>query len=175
MNDGPDLYSFRELWRQYRNCRRNKRNTICRHVCSPELRWLTETVLFHDPTSSYRFKHGSAGVAPPGSRRYPIPEQKSLFGKARKRGLPIGNLTSQCWANVYLNELDHFVKRTLRCRYYVRYVDDLVLLDDSPATLRRWREEIAEFANDRLRLRLREPDAEPAVSSVGGIRSPTCG
>jgi hypothetical protein len=57
--------------------------------------------------------------------------------------LPIGNLTSQFWANVYLNELDQFVKRTLKCRYYIRYVDDLVLLDTTPETLRQWREAIA--------------------------------
>jgi RNA-directed DNA polymerase len=49
-----------------------------------------------------------------------------LFALARPRGLPIGNLTSQFWANVYLNPLDHFVKRELKCRGYVRYVDDLV-------------------------------------------------
>ena len=49
-----------------------------------------------------------------------------LFAVSRKRGLPIGNLTSQFWANVYLNELDQFVKRELRCKAYVRYVDDCV-------------------------------------------------
>lgn len=49
--------------------------------------------------------------------------------------MPIGNQTSQFWANVYLNELDHFVKRRLRCRYYVRYVDDAVLLSTEPKEL----------------------------------------
>ena len=288
MNGGPDLYSFRELWRQYRNCRRNKRNTInalafeidaeaglislqqelrdhtyrpgpsicfvtdgpkprevfaadfrdrvvhhllvsrlervfeprfihdsyacrngkgvlaasdrlmsflrratangqrpalalkldvasffpsihkqtlfeiiCRQVHDPELRWLSETILFHDPTGSYRFKQGPAGVPPPGSRRYPIPEQKSLFGKAGEYGLPIGNLTSQFWANVYLNELDHFVKRTLGCRHYLRYVDDLVLLAGDPAMLLAWREQIRAFARARLLLALRPDGNEP--------------
>ena len=47
-----------------------------------------------------------------------------LLAAARPRGLPIGNLTSQFWANVYLNQHDHFVKRELRCRAYLRYVDD---------------------------------------------------
>ncbi len=46
-------------------------------------------------------------------------------------GLPIGNLTSQFWSNCYLNPLDHFVKRELRCPAYLRYVDDLALFSDS--------------------------------------------
>ncbi len=45
----------------------------------------------------------------------------------RKKGLPIGNLTSQFFANVYLNPLDHFIKEGLRCQYYIRYVDDFVI------------------------------------------------
>jgi retron-type reverse transcriptase len=49
-----------------------------------------------------------------------------LFAVNRSRGLPIGNLTSQFWANVYLNPFDHFVKRRLRCRGLVRYVDDFL-------------------------------------------------
>ena len=52
-----------------------------------------------------------------------------VFG--RPTGLPIGNLTSQFWANIYLNELDQYVKRILRCRAYVRYVDDYLLFSDS--------------------------------------------
>lgn len=60
-----------------------------------------------------------------------------LFAVNRPRGLPIGNLTSQFWANVYLNPIDHFVKRELRCPGYVRYVDDLLLFGDAKACL--WR------------------------------------
>ncbi|MBI5652942.1 MAG: group II intron reverse transcriptase domain-containing protein [Chloroflexi bacterium] len=57
-----------------------------------------------------------------------------LFAVNRARGLPIGNLTSQFWANVYLNELDQFVKRELKCPAYLRYADDfLVFGDDKPA------------------------------------------
>lgn len=140
---------------------------IAGRVCDPELRWLTQTILFHDPTVDYRFKGGPRHTPPPTSRRYPIPEQKSLFGKQNERGLPIGNLTSQFWANVYLNELDQFVKRHLKCRYYVRYVDDLVLLDTNPETLRQWREAIAAFVGERLHLRLRERDAAPQPVTRG--------
>ena len=53
-------------------------------------------------------------------------------------GLPIGNLTSQFFANVYLNPLDHFIKHALRVRGYVRYMDDFILFGDSPAQLRDW-------------------------------------
>ena len=45
------------------------------------------------------------------------------------RGIPIGNLTSQLFANVYLNELDQFVKHQLRLKYYLRYMDDFLILD----------------------------------------------
>jgi RNA-directed DNA polymerase len=65
-----------------------------------------------------------------------------LLAALRPRGLPIGNLTSQFWANVYLNPLDHFIKRELRCRGYVRYVDDLLLFDDDKRRLLSWREAI---------------------------------
>ena len=63
----------------------------------------------------------------------------------RRRGLPIGNLCSQLFANYYLDGLDHFVKETLRCPAYVRYVDDFVLLDDSSARLQAWQAEIGYF------------------------------
>ncbi len=58
-----------------------------------------------------------------------------LFAALRPRGLPIGNLTSQFWANVYLSSFDHFVKRELRCRGYVRYVDDMLLFGDDKHAL----------------------------------------
>jgi RNA-directed DNA polymerase len=54
----------------------------------------------------------------------------NLLAASRPRGLPIGNLTSQFWANCYLNPFDHFVKRELRCPAYVRYVDDMLLFSD---------------------------------------------
>ena len=128
----------------------------------------------HDPTTSHRYRSPAANALREGARRgrpgtvwYPIPAQKSLFGKQNERGLPIGNLTSQFWANVYLNELDQFVKRRLRCRYYVRYVDDLVLLSTDPGELERMRDEITGFLGDYLRLKLRVEDEEPEPVSRG--------
>jgi hypothetical protein len=105
----------------------------------------------------------------PGPRdpRYPVPAGKSLFAGGNRRGLPIGNLTSQVWANVYLNELDQFAKRVLGCRRYLRYVDDVVLLSEDPAQLLAWRDALGEFLRRVLRLELREPLPEPAALGRG--------
>ena len=74
-----------------------------------------------------------------------------LFAVNRPRGLPIGNLTSQFWANCTMNPFDHFVKRELRCQGYLRYVDDFLLFDDDPNTLQAWRTAlIARLAHLRL-------------------------
>ncbi|HSS77673.1 MAG TPA: reverse transcriptase domain-containing protein [Thermoanaerobaculia bacterium] len=74
-----------------------------------------------------------------------------LFAINRPRGLPIGNLTSQFWGNVYLDSLDHFIQRELRCPGYVRYVDDLLLFSDAKGEL--WRAgEVLKIRLDRLRI-----------------------
>jgi hypothetical protein len=74
-----------------------------------------------------------------------------LLSVLRPRGLPIGNLTSQFWANVYMNPFDHFVVRELRCGGYVRYVDDLLLFADDKGCLWRWLDALRERMA-RLRL-----------------------
>lgn len=81
-----------------------------------------------------------------------------LFAALRPRGLPIGNQTSQFWANVYLNPLDHFVKRDLKCGGYVRYVDDFLLFAPDKPTLHAWKKAIIDYAAS-LRLTLHEPEA----------------
>jgi RNA-directed DNA polymerase len=93
-------------------------------------------------------------------------EGDDLFAVARDRGLPIGNLTSQFWANVYLNVLDQFVKHTLRCKGYVRYVDDMLLFADDKATLRAWRGEIIDFLAG-LRLTIHENRAQANPVHIG--------
>jgi hypothetical protein len=134
---------------------------LARHVRDPEVLRLTRVVLFHDPTQDYSFRWKRRHVAPPWDAAYPVPTQKSLFDRGNERGLPIGNLTSQFWANVYLNEVDQFVKRELRCRWYLRYVDDMVLLGHDAAELAGFRERIKVFLHERLGLKLRDPDMEP--------------
>ena len=101
----------------------------------------------------------------PVHRYYPGDDLFTPF--ERKRGLPIGNLTSQFFANVYLDGLDHFVKEVLRAPGYLRYVDDFALFHDDPAVLDGWRIRLDEYlAGRRLSLhpvKTRQlPTAEPS-------------
>jgi len=70
------------------------------------------------------------------------------------KGMPLGNLTSQFFANIYLNELDYFVKHKLRVRYYLRYVDDFVILHKFKHKLRFYKNRIDEFLKSRLKIKL---------------------
>lgn len=90
----------------------------------------------------------------------------NLFAVERPRGLPIGNLTSQWWANVYLTPLDQFIARELRCEAYLRYVDDFVLFGDELQQLHAWREAIVERLA-RLRLTLHVGSAQPRPVTGG--------
>jgi RNA-directed DNA polymerase len=71
-----------------------------------------------------------------------------------KKGMPLGNLTSQFFANVYLNELDYFIKHKLKIRYYLRYVDDFVILHNSQRQLEIWKLEIDKFLRVKLKIEL---------------------
>lgn len=73
------------------------------------------------------------------------------------KGLPIGNLTSQHFANLYLGELDHYAKEVLRAPGYVRYMDDFVLWADDKETLQRWHGEVTVFLHENLKLTLKPP------------------
>ena len=70
------------------------------------------------------------------------------------KGLAVGSLLNQMLANVNMNEVDHFVKRQLQVRQYVRYVDDSVMLSDSKAKLLDWRHRVEDFTAERLKLEL---------------------
>lgn len=113
----------------------------------PELIWLTKLIIKNDPTKNFVSKSSPALLAR-------VPPHKSLFHIPQNQGLPIGNLTSQFFANVYLNELDHFAKRQLKCRYYLRYVDDILLLSPDPKQLKAWRDQIEIFIKNHLALDL---------------------
>src|SRR3990167_4012244 len=71
-----------------------------------------------------------------------------------KKGMPLGNLTSQFFANIYLNKLDYFVKHILKAKYYLRYVDDFVILHESDRQLEIWKEQIDPFLRERLKIEL---------------------
>jgi len=89
-----------------------------------------------------------------------------LLAACRPRGLPIGNLTSQFWANCYLDSLDQLIKRDLGCKGYLRYVDDFLLFADRKSTLWRWREAVIDHLAG-LRLSLHERRAHPYPVSEG--------
>ena len=84
----------------------------------------------------------------------------------RLRGLPLGNLTSQFFANLYLNELDQYVKHTLKARRYVRYMDDMLLFADDSALLGEWEGAVRAFARERLLLEL-HPGGGPRAARHG--------
>ena len=91
---------------------------------------------------------------------------QGLLAANRRRGLPIGNLTSQFWANCYLSSFDHFVTRELRAPAYLRYVDDFLLFGDDKAQLWDWRAAIIERLAD-LRLTIHEESAQVRPSRHG--------
>lgn len=90
-----------------------------------------------------------------------------LFAVNRPRGLPIGNLTSQFWGNVFLNQLDQFVKQELKCAAYLRYVDDFLLFANDKATLLGWRAAIIEYlAGLRLTIHERRCQPQPVTNGI---------
>ena len=109
--------------------------------------WLSKIIIFNDPTENCIYKGDKNLIKL-------IPDRKSLFKVKKGKGLPIGNYSSQFFANIYLNELDQFVKRELKCKYYVRYVDDFILVSEDPEELKMWRNKIELFLDEKLKLKL---------------------
>jgi retron-type reverse transcriptase len=93
-----------------------------------QIRELCRIIIFNDPTE-HCIRH-----SPPESWRG-LPAGKSLFSAEKDCGLPIGNLTSQIFANFYLTEFDHFIKSQCGVRFYGRYVDDCVIIHQSKGFL----------------------------------------
>ncbi len=92
-----------------------------------------------------------------------------MIGGKKIKGMPLGNLTSQYFANVYLNELDQFVKHKLKAKYYIRYVDDFVILHDSKDQLKKWKDEIGIFLKEKLDLEL-HPNKSQILKLEKGIK-----
>ena len=126
-----------------------------------EVRWLAKKIIFHNAAANYYYKGN------PELKKL-IPPEKSLVGRAAGKGLPIGNYTSQFFANLYLNELDQFIKRELKCKHYVRYVDDLVMLGADRSEFDGWIIKINDFLKNKLALKLNEKKirARPVASGI---------
>lgn len=112
----------------------------------------------------YRILASGANVHTHSYRMHWFPND-DLWAAHRPRGLPIGNLTSQFWANVYLNPFDHFIKRELQCPAYLRYVDDFLLFADDKRTLWRWKEAIEKRVL-RFRMTLHPPQVFPVQTGI---------
>ena len=85
------------------------------------VKYLTEVIVLQNPIDNCRMKGNRSDWDG-------LPKDKSLFHSPQGCGLPIGNLTSQLFSNVYLNVLDQFMKRELKCKHYGRYVDDFYVV-----------------------------------------------
>jgi len=109
--------------------------------------WLAGVVIFNKPTENY-FAKGDLGLL---AR---VPPRKSLFCAPPGLGLPIGNYSSQFFANLHLNQLDQFAKRVVGCRYYLRFVDDFIILAQSRKDLVIQRNLIIAFLQEELRLKI---------------------
>jgi RNA-directed DNA polymerase len=108
-------------------------------------RWIVEKILWTDIRSNALIKSKRSLLKL-------VPAHKSLFNAPQREGLPIGNLTSQFFANIYLNELDQYAKHHLKLRYYGRYVDDIVLFGESGQELSSKLTQLDAFAHEHLRL-----------------------
>jgi hypothetical protein len=84
------------------------------------------------------------------------------------KGMPLGNLTSQFFANVYLNELDQFVKHRLKAKYYLRYVDDFVILHRDKKTLENWKLQINDYLTSELKIEL-HPEKSRVIELSRGV------
>ncbi|MFV0424396.1 MAG: reverse transcriptase domain-containing protein [Bacilli bacterium] len=80
------------------------------------------------------------------------------------RGIPIGNLTSQMFANIYLNELDQYIKHTLKVKYFIRYMDDMIILHHDKKLLYEYKMLIEEFLQNELKLNLNNKTAIRPIS-----------
>ncbi len=90
-----------------------------------------------------------------------------LWAVERPRGLPIGNLTSQFWSNVYMTGLDRFVKKTLKCPAYLRYVDDFALFSDSKAWLWERKGAVIDYlATQRLTMHETAAQVQPVTTGI---------
>ncbi len=120
---------------------------IAAKVYEPFWLELARIILFHDPRENVEVRGSRELLAK-------VPPHKSLFSAPADTGLPIGNLSSQFFANVHLNLLDQYCTHQLKARHYVRYVDDFILLDASAQRLNVAHDQIAQFLPDRLGARL---------------------
>lgn len=140
--DNRENISFISSW---------KYNWLARYLVSWEfpdfLKKVIHDIIYNDPTQNWIFKWKKSDYNG-------LPHTKSLFYTAENCWLPIWNLTSQLFSNIYLNDFDHFIKDELKIRYYWRYVDDFVIIHKDKEYLKSIISPIREFLQNHLKLTL---------------------
>lgn len=109
------------------------------------LRILCNKIILHHPEENYE-KRGDLSLWDK------LEKGKSLFDVGKTKGLPIGNLTSQIFANFYLNKLDKYIRHELGFKHYGRYVDDFVIISDDKEKLKKAMPLICKFAKEKLNI-----------------------
>lgn len=135
-------------------------NLVKKHVSNPDMLWLADKTINFNLADNYELKGDKSLFTK-------LPEHKSLIKSKSTTGLAIGNLTSQFFANLYLNELDQYVKHELKCKHYVRYCDDFLLLGKDAAELENLKAMIEIFLHERLGLELNPNYGEIKLANNG--------
>lgn len=146
------------------------RKQLVSRIVDPTTLGLAEQVLLHDPRIDVEVRATPALL----SR---ISPHKSLFNQPPHRGLPIGNLSSQFFANIYLDALDQHIKHTIGARHYIRYVDDFLILHESPQWLNAALSDVTAFLPRELGVELNRQKtilqpADRGIDFVGQVIKP---
>ena len=134
------------------------------------IRYLSREIILLNPTNNCIIKSNRI-------EWLALDKSKSLFYSDKDCGLPIGNLTSQLFSNVYLNVLDQYMKRVLHCKHYGRYVDDFYIVSKNKSFLNNIAVLVDEFMKNTLYLELQRKktiivDSKYGVEFVGGFVKP---
>lgn len=152
-----------DISKYYGSVNHNKlRQLLSKRIADPRLLNLLSTIInSSDSGTEYDY------LFPPSSH----------FHTKGRRGIPIGNLTSQLFANIYLHEADMYAKQTLKIRHYIRYMDDILLFHPSKTQLQTWQQQLTEFMYNHLYLtvnprKVRVYPARLGVDFVGHVIYP---
>jgi len=148
-NYDKDLYYLKAdiKWFFYNIDRNILRKLLFKKINEPKLRYLLDQFLLKEPNEYCNFKF------------WTTPEQckklkRSLFKTPKWKWIPLGNVLSQFFANVYLHQLDFFIKMKLKCKYYIRYADDFVILSENENELKELKLQIRDFLKNELDISL---------------------